>query len=60
MSTETHRKSPNLHIYVPTAGDRPDGPRAGRWARRPLAGHGLESQLDVTAVNNLFTVTSHK
>ena len=33
---------------------------AGRWARRPLAGHGLESQLDVTAVNDLFTVFSHK
>ena len=33
---------------------------AGRWARRPLAGHGLESQLDVTAVNDLFTVIYHK
>ena len=33
---------------------------AARWARRPLTGHGLESQLDVTAVNDFFTVISHK
>ena len=30
------------------------------WARRPLTGHGLESQLDVTAANDFFTVISHK
>ena len=43
--------------------DRPDEQvvPAGRWARRPLTGHGLESQLDVTAVNKLFTwIISHK
>ena len=53
-----HRKSPNLHMSRP----RVTGPAvpAARWARRPLTGRGLESQLDSTAVNDLFTVISHK
>ena len=58
MSTDTIRSHPTF-TYM----SRPwvTGPMvpAGRWARRPLVSHGLESQLDVTAVNKLFTVIYH-
>ena len=57
MSTDTigsHR------TFIPSR-LRVTGPTvpAGRWARQPLTGLGLESQLDVTAVNDLFTGIYH-
>ena len=61
MSTDTTGSHPITFIY-PDRGARVTGPAvpAARWARRPLTGRGLESQLDSTAVNDLFTVISHK
>ena len=59
MSTDTMGSHPTFS-YVPTAGDRPETVPTAWWARRPLTGRGLESQLEVTAVNDLFTVFSHK
>ena len=58
MSTGTTASHPTFICPRP----RVTGPAvpAARWARRPLTGHGLESQLDSTAVNDLFTVISHK
>ena len=61
MSTDIIGSHPTFICPV-SSRPRVTGPTvpAARWARRPLTGHGLESQLDVTAVNDLFTGTSHK
>ena len=60
MSTDTTGEV-TQPSYVPSSRPRVTGPAvpAARWVRRPLTGRGLESQLDSTALNDLFTVIYH-
>ena len=51
---------PRITISRVWAGSFDSGIPRCTLARRPMTSRGLESQLDVKAVSNLFTVISHE